>query len=145
MDYELLKWQALEGMAALGHKPDDINVCRSSGKIAAAFIEAEKQREELNAALIEWERAMMAAIGEDGVKSVSDAIGKLKAERDELLAALDDIGSYTGEGRLTTPWQSIVKTIGEKARAAIAKADIAAWNEANKSGPVQCGIIETTK
>lgn len=35
-----------------------------------------------------WERNMMAAIGEDGIKSVSDAIGKLKAEVKELRAAI---------------------------------------------------------
>lgn len=37
---------------------------------------------------MQWERAMMAAIGEDGVKSVSDAIATLKAQRDGMLAAL---------------------------------------------------------
>lgn len=48
-----------------------------------------EQRDMHRNAEMEWERAMMAAIGEDGIKSVSEAIAKLKAERDELLAALE--------------------------------------------------------
>jgi len=47
----------------------------------------------------------------------------IKAQRDELLAVLADIGSYTGEGRLNSAWQSIVKSMGEKARVAIANAE----------------------
>jgi hypothetical protein len=50
-----------------------------------------EQRDMHRNAEMEWERAMMAAIGEDGPKSVSEAIAKLKAERDELLAALKTI------------------------------------------------------
>lgn len=56
----------------------------------------------------------------------SDAIEQyatLKAQRDELLAVLADIGSYTGEGRLNSAWQSIVKSMGEKARSSIANAE----------------------
>jgi hypothetical protein len=40
-----------------------------------------------------WEKAMMAAIGEDGPRSVADAISKLKAERvpdAEYIRALQD-------------------------------------------------------
>lgn len=40
-----------------------------------------------------WECAMMAAIGEDGPKSVTEAIAKLKAERDELLTALEALAN----------------------------------------------------
>ena len=39
-----------------------------------------------NEAEMAWEKAMMAAIGEDGVGSVSKAIAALKAERDAVLA-----------------------------------------------------------
>lgn len=39
-----------------------------------------------NEAETAWEKAMMAAIGEDGVGSVSKAIAALKAERDAVLA-----------------------------------------------------------
>ena len=42
----------------------------------------------------------------------------------ELLEALRDIGEYRGEGpSYTTPWQDIVRNLGEIARAAIAKAE----------------------
>lgn len=48
----------------------------------------------------------------------------LEAQRDALLEALQEIGKYTGEGSMyTTPWQDIVCGLGEKARAAIAKAE----------------------
>lgn len=36
-------------------------------------------------------------------------------------AALADIGQYTGEGPVTTPWRDIVKTCGEEARTALEK------------------------
>jgi len=50
--------------------------------------DAEAQAEQLDAATEAWERAMMEAIGEDGVKSVSDAIGALKTRVKELEAEL---------------------------------------------------------
>lgn len=55
------------------------------------WAEVRRQRDAQFDAEMAWERAMMAAIGEDGIKSVSDAIGKLKAERDELISALEKI------------------------------------------------------
>lgn len=51
------------------------------------------------------------------------ANARLIAAAPELLAVLKDIGKFTGEGSMyTTPWQDIVRSIGEKARAAIARA-----------------------
>ena len=45
---------------------------------------------------------------------------RLIAQRDALLEALREIGAYTGEGpTYTTPWQDIVCSLGERARAAI--------------------------
>lgn len=41
----------------------------------------------------------------------------LEAENKRLREALTDIGQYTGEGPLSTPWRDIVKACGEKARA----------------------------
>lgn len=43
-----------------------------------------------------WERLMMQLVGEDGPKSVTEAINKIKAERDKLrtrLMALEDIAT----------------------------------------------------
>jgi hypothetical protein len=52
-----------------------------------------------------WEKAMMAAIGEDGPVSVSCAIGRLKEERDELLAALIDAGNdYISQNGSKPSW-----------------------------------------
>jgi hypothetical protein len=55
---------------------------------------------------IVWEKAMMAAIGEDGVGSVSKAIATLKAERDAVLAEnarilnlLTDVSENYGEAQ----------------------------------------------
>ena len=73
---------AIEGRAVARHvKPAD----------ALEIIGLESLSADLNGIAMEWERSMMAAIGEDGVKSVSDAIDKLKAERDELLDALKKV------------------------------------------------------
>ena len=48
----------------------------------------------------------------------------LRKQRNDLLEALRDIGEYRGEGlSYTTPWQDIVGNLGEKARAAITKAE----------------------
>jgi len=41
--------------------------------------------------VITWEKSMMAAIGEDGVGSVTKAIAKLKAQRDALAAEVSAI------------------------------------------------------
>ncbi len=43
----------------------------------------------------------------------------LKTENQRLIAALEDIAEYTGEGPITVQWQSIVKHISDKARAAL--------------------------
>ena len=49
---------------------------------------------------------------------------ELEALNAELLGALRDIGEYRGEGPpYTTPWQDVVRNLGEIARAAIAKAE----------------------
>jgi len=49
---------------------------------------------------------------------------RLHKVNQELLEALRDIGEYRGEGpSYTTPWQDIVRNLGEIARAAIAKAE----------------------
>lgn len=48
---------------------------------------ARRERDMFKQAEIEWERAMMNAIGEDGVCSVAKAIMKLQAERDAALSA----------------------------------------------------------
>jgi hypothetical protein len=44
---------------------------------------------------------------------------RLHAENEALRATLRSIGKYTGEGPSTTPWQDIVRDIGEQARAAM--------------------------
>lgn len=62
-----------------------VNACKQYTNDELEYGMIEKERE----AEMAWERAMMAAIGEDGPKSVSEAIAKLKTERDELLAALE--------------------------------------------------------
>ena len=56
--------------------------------LAAQYLAA---RDALHATEMEWERSMMDAIGEDGVKSVSDAIKRLRTERSMLIDALRDI------------------------------------------------------
>ncbi len=43
----------------------------------------------------------------------------LEAEVERLRAALRSIGEYTGEGPNTTPWQTIVRKLGAKARDAL--------------------------
>lgn len=48
-------------------------------------------------ACMEWERSMMAAIGEDGVGSVVEAIGKLRAELSTLRAEYNSTGDILGE------------------------------------------------
>jgi hypothetical protein len=48
---------------------------------------------------------------------------RLHQTNDALIEALIDIGGFTGEGPMTTRWQSIVRVIGEKARAAIKQAE----------------------
>jgi len=77
-----------------------VNACKQYTNDELEYGMIEKERE----AVMAWERAMMAAIGGDGIKSVTEAIAKLKAERDELLAALKIIynrhlnpGPATGE------------------------------------------------
>jgi len=84
-----------------------------------------------------WNERMFAleqqrdALMEAEVERESAAIQRLWKERDSLreqnaalLEALKEIGKYTGEGSMyTTPWQDIVCSLGEKARAAIAKAE----------------------
>lgn len=40
----------------------------------------------------------------------------------DLLSVLQEIAEYTGEGSAGTPWQSIVRNLGAKARAAVAQA-----------------------
>jgi len=101
--------------------------CADHGVIPTLAAQYKAERDALHAIEMEWERAMMAAIGEDGVKSVSDAIGKLKAERAELL---DTIKRYVDE---YTIWEkAVIDIVGrtpdtgvhlEQARAAIAKAE----------------------
>ena len=73
---------AIEGRAVARHvKPTD----------ALEIIGLESLSADLNSIAMDWERAMMAAIGEDGIKSVTDAIVSLKAERTELLDALKKV------------------------------------------------------
>lgn len=56
------------------------------------LIRAERKRGDMHRdAEISWEKAMMAAIGEDGIKSVAEAISSLKRERDEAQLNLDSI------------------------------------------------------
>ena len=44
----------------------------------------------------------------------------LREAAQQALEALREIGAYTGEGpTYTTPWQDIVCSLGERARAAI--------------------------
>jgi hypothetical protein len=66
-----------------------VNACAGMADPEAEIDKIKAERDASHAAEMAWERAMMAAIGEDGIKSVSEAIAKLKAERDELLAALE--------------------------------------------------------
>lgn len=84
-----------------------------------------------------WNERMVAleaqrdALMEADVNRRSVTLHRLWTERDKLreqnaalLEALKEIGKYTGEGSMyTTPWQDIVCSLGEKARAAIAKAE----------------------
>lgn len=46
----------------------------------------------------------------------------LTAENSRLRKALRDIGEYRGAGGPATPWQSIVRECGEKARTALGEA-----------------------
>lgn len=43
----------------------------------------------------------------------------LIAAAPEMLEALKDVGTWTGKGGPRTPWQDIVKDVGQKARDAI--------------------------
>ncbi|MGL3999833.1 hypothetical protein ACR3LR_08440 [Pantoea eucalypti] len=56
--------------------------------------ELEKQRDMYRNAEVSWEKAMMEAIGEDGVGSVSRAIAELKAQRDALAAENAALARY---------------------------------------------------
>jgi len=73
------------------------------------YAELEKQRDMYLNAEASWEKAMMAAIGEDGTGSVAKAIAELKAQRDALAvenAALKDYlkecSVVQGEGNWTS-------------------------------------------
>lgn len=48
---------------------------------------------------------------------------RLRSINAELLSALENIGRYTGNGPPTTPWQDIVRDIGQDARAAIVRVE----------------------
>lgn len=62
--------------------------------------------------------------GNRGMDRAAAELRRLYAENAALLEALRQIGQYTGEGSLySTPWQEIVTSLGEIARAAIAKAE----------------------
>jgi len=45
-----------------------------------------------------WEKAMMAAIGEDGPRSVADAISRLQVRVAELYSALDNVNERLADG-----------------------------------------------
>lgn len=79
--------------AAVGDKTGKIMLGELAAHIGKLYELGEAHRE----ACMTWERSMMAAIGEDGVGSVVDAIENLKAERDasrrinaEMVADLDN-------------------------------------------------------
>ena len=58
----------------------------------------------------------------DAHATASALIAELAALREDkaiLIAALEDIGAYTGEGGPNTPWRNIVRDCGATARAAI--------------------------
>jgi len=61
-----------------------------------------------------WERAMMAAIGEDGVGSVVAAISSLKAERDRLREALIDFKDLVSHHVEWTARGKEAKTIADR-------------------------------
>lgn len=53
--------------------------------------EMTEDRDQHRDAVMAWEKAMMEAVGEDGVGSVTEAIAKIKQQRDELMAAMESI------------------------------------------------------
>jgi|GEM_PF-6421941 len=53
-----------------------------------------KERDLYHNAEMTWEKAMMAAIGEDGIGSVTKEIEKLKADKHELQQKLDAQGPF---------------------------------------------------
>jgi len=57
---------------------------RLLGQELKKYLGVAKDRDLSHDAEMKWERAMMVAIGEDGIKSVSDAIARLKVECYEL-------------------------------------------------------------
>lgn len=48
-----------------------------------------------------------------------DRADKAERERDELRTAMESIAEYTGDGPAATDWRAIVRSIGERARAAL--------------------------
>ena len=53
---------------------------------------------------------------------VSDELSEAKKDKARLRETLAEIGEYRGEGGPATPWQDIVRDLGQMARAAIAAA-----------------------
>ena len=50
---------------------------------------------------------------------VSDELSEAKKDKARLRETLAEIGEYRGEGGPATPWQDIVRDLGQMARAAI--------------------------
>lgn len=71
------------------------------------FAELKAQRDAHMQAEIAWEKAMMSAIGEDGVGSVSKAIAALKAERDAVLAENVALKEQTPDVRSISMFEAI--------------------------------------
>jgi transcriptional regulator with XRE-family HTH domain len=75
-----------------------------------------KIREYRNAELI-WETTMMDLVGEDGPRSVAQAINKLKKNRSELLEALkaivDEVDDYEMDSELERKLQAAREAIGK--------------------------------
>lgn len=63
--------------------------CEQAEHFKGLWMQANDELERARAAERTWETTMMKAIGEDGPRSVSEAIAKLEKQRDDLLAALE--------------------------------------------------------
>lgn len=99
-------------------------------KLVHQMAQAEQDRNMRKEAVMSWEKALMQAIGEDGVGSVTQAIGALKTERDQLAAqnerlreALDHFDRYQN-GQLeyiVSPFrEKVLDVLGESPAASLA-------------------------
>lgn len=94
-----LKPEAVAAVVSGKAMPADIFTGESLAKyFARKYLDMLAQRDMYLNAEISWEKAMMEAIGEDGVGSVTKAIAELKAQRDALAAEFAALKEFFSVG-----------------------------------------------